>query len=356
MDPLAVSTVIPTHNRASLVTRAIKSALAASEPGDEVIVVDDGSTDDTEAVLARWQDRVRYIRTANAGAGAARNRGIAEARCPLIAFLDSDDGWMPDRLYLARAVMQARPDVVACGTEHAERHAGGREVRNVLRTWMRHPRVGFLDRAPTWGELLGPGVRFSTLAALPPGRPDFRVHVGDLYPAMMEAICMWTGTVLVRRAALGDRLRFPVDLPMYEEWECFGRVAGAGPMAYLDCETAWQYTDPVPRLTDAGALAGAAARIRVLTRVWGADPAFLAQHGARYRRVLARQHLTCATRLLRRRRLREASAELRQSHGVTPWDVLLATLPRQVGRWLTRLRCPEPTKPGHAGPPRSRAA
>ncbi len=129
----SVSVIIPTYNNAPFVASAIDSALAQSHREIEVIVVDDGSTDDTEAGLARWQDRVRYIRTANAGAGAARNRGIAEARCPLIAFLDSDDGWMPDRLYLARAVMQARPDVVACGTEHAERHAGGREVRNVLR-------------------------------------------------------------------------------------------------------------------------------------------------------------------------------------------------------------------------------
>ena len=111
---LSVSIVIPTYNRAHLVSRAVNSALQQCAPGDEVIVVDDGSTDSTGIVLAEFGERIRYIRKENGGAGAARNRGIREARNPLVAFLDSDDEWMPGKIELQRQFMQARPDVLFC--------------------------------------------------------------------------------------------------------------------------------------------------------------------------------------------------------------------------------------------------
>ena len=105
MDDPAVSVVIPTYNRARLVCRAIDSALAATATGDEIIVVDDGSTDGTEAALAAYRGRIRYVKADHRGAGVARNRGVSEARGPLIAFLDSDDEWMPDKLELQRTLM-----------------------------------------------------------------------------------------------------------------------------------------------------------------------------------------------------------------------------------------------------------
>ncbi|MGD9570377.1 MAG: glycosyltransferase family A protein [Thermoleophilia bacterium] len=85
--------MIPTYNRAALVTRAIESALAQERPPDEVIVVDDGSVDDTSERVAAFGDAVRYVRQENAGGAAARNRGVHEARGRWIAFLDSDDVW-----------------------------------------------------------------------------------------------------------------------------------------------------------------------------------------------------------------------------------------------------------------------
>jgi glycosyltransferase involved in cell wall biosynthesis len=100
-----VSVIIPTRNRAPLVRRAVQSALAAARRGDEIIVVDDGSTDETARSLDAYVDRIRYVRSAQVGPGAARNLGIREARSDLVAFLDSDDEWMPDKLALQRALM-----------------------------------------------------------------------------------------------------------------------------------------------------------------------------------------------------------------------------------------------------------
>jgi glycosyltransferase involved in cell wall biosynthesis len=96
----SISIVMPVHNRATIVPRAIDSVLRQEFSDFELIVVDDGSSDDTANVVANFDDcRVRLIRQpANLGSNAARNRGIREARAPLIAFLDSDDEFLPQKI------------------------------------------------------------------------------------------------------------------------------------------------------------------------------------------------------------------------------------------------------------------
>jgi glycosyltransferase involved in cell wall biosynthesis len=318
MEPLSCTIVIPTYNRARLIGRAVASALAAAGPGDEVVVVDDGSTDDTEAALRPYLPRIRYLRTANGGAGAARNRGIREARTPLVAFLDSDDEWLPDKLHLQRALLACRPDVLFCFSDFGGRFDTGGERHGELARWHRDPRG--------WDAILGPGTPFSALAPLPPGRADFLVHVGNIYLAEMERSYIATSTVVVRRAA-GDALRFAEDLPLAEDWECFARLARVGAAAYLDCETSWHWRHRNPRLTNASPLVYATAFRTVLERNWGQDEGFLAAHGDRYARALAVHHRNVARWLVQEGRAREARAELRQAVDI-PLDLrLLAALP-----------------------------
>lgn len=107
--PEAISVVIPTYNRASLLREAIGSALAQTRPPDEIVVVDDGSTDETPQVIASFAGRIRGFRQENGGEAAARNRGVAEARGPWIAFLDSDDLWEPEALERLAAAAAALP-------------------------------------------------------------------------------------------------------------------------------------------------------------------------------------------------------------------------------------------------------
>lgn len=128
-----VSTVIPTFDRARLVERAVQSVLCQSLHDWEVIVVDDGSRDATAEVMKRLQSadtRIRYIaHERRRGGAAARNTGIAAARAPLVAFLDSDDEWLPDKLALQVQLMDRRPHVGAVYCDYY-RAPGGRLCRS----------------------------------------------------------------------------------------------------------------------------------------------------------------------------------------------------------------------------------
>ncbi len=113
-ENLLVSAIIPTYNRAHIICEAVDSALAQTYTNMEVIVVDDGSKDDTLALLKKYGDKIRVVAQPNAGAAAARNRGIAEARGELIAFLDSDDIWLPEKTRRQVDLMQRAGASVPC--------------------------------------------------------------------------------------------------------------------------------------------------------------------------------------------------------------------------------------------------
>jgi len=109
---LKISALIPTYNRGTQVLRAIQSVIEQTAPVDEIIVVDDGSTDGTaEAIRARYGPAINIFRQENRGAAAARNRGIREAQGEWIAFLDSDDVWFPSK------IERQRQALLALGTE-----------------------------------------------------------------------------------------------------------------------------------------------------------------------------------------------------------------------------------------------
>lgn len=112
-----ISVIIPAYNAAHFIADAIESALAQTRRPDEIVVVDDGSTDDTARVVARYaMHGVRYIYQQNRGPGAARNRGIRETSGELIAFLDADDLWLPAKTEVQEAYLAAHPTValVSC--------------------------------------------------------------------------------------------------------------------------------------------------------------------------------------------------------------------------------------------------
>lgn len=110
--PLLVSAIVTAYNAAAFIQEALDSVLAQTHPADEIVVVDDGSTDNTAALVATYAARgVRCVTQPNQGAGAARNRGLAETTGEWVAFLDGDDLWLPDKLERQLAYATAHPEV-----------------------------------------------------------------------------------------------------------------------------------------------------------------------------------------------------------------------------------------------------
>jgi glycosyltransferase involved in cell wall biosynthesis len=123
-----VSVVLPTFNRKTLLERALRSVLAQTALPREIIVVDDGSTDGTAVLLQSLQEQslkqsqkqrpqIRYHYQTNQGVSKARNIGISMAQAPWIAFLDSDDQWLENKLALQMEQLNANPNLLLCHTE-----------------------------------------------------------------------------------------------------------------------------------------------------------------------------------------------------------------------------------------------
>lgn len=129
----SVSVIIPTYNRAALIGRTIESVLGQTYPHVEIIVVDDGSTDDTRKVLAQYGERIHYIYEQNAGPSTARNRGARASRADYIGFLDSDDLMLPNKLERQVAYLDAHPDmdIVLCGWRRTRRDGSTRACLSV---------------------------------------------------------------------------------------------------------------------------------------------------------------------------------------------------------------------------------
>lgn len=122
MEDTDVAVIIPTFNHAGAIARAVQSVLDQSHPPAEVIVVDDGSTDNTSEALAGFGEAVRVVRQENSGVAAARNLGVRMTTAPLLAFVDADDAWRPTKLERQVERIVARPalGLVTCSLEEVD--------------------------------------------------------------------------------------------------------------------------------------------------------------------------------------------------------------------------------------------
>jgi glycosyltransferase involved in cell wall biosynthesis len=185
-----ISLVVPAYNCASWLPEAIDSLLAQTHRDHEIIVVDDGSTDDTPAVLARYGERIRVVRSANGGLAAARNLGLAEARGDYVAFHDADDVALPDRLAVLLDFVERTPGIDAVFADGERMDDGRRIVPAAMTARLAGRRVGAADLFvgfPAYFQAsLVPRAAFAAAGAFD---PTFRIHPDNDYAFRLFAAC-----------------------------------------------------------------------------------------------------------------------------------------------------------------------
>ena len=219
---MEVSVVIPTYNRASQVIRAIDSVLAQTYTDYEIIVVDDGSTDKTRSMLEGQSHRVSYVYQDNAGPAAARNNGIMRACGKWLAFLDSDDVWVPNKLQ--RQLSQCIGlNADLCFHDLSFTSPNGENIAS----WNEH-----VHKQRRSQISLKTGI------------------VPDAYQRMMTTGHLFlTTTFLVKRAVFCDAGYFNEGLRTSEDLELYFRIAARYRVAYLS-EVLAVYSPGAHRITD----------------------------------------------------------------------------------------------------------
>lgn len=193
MSP-TVSVIIPTYNRWPLVGVTIGSVLAQSYAELEIIVVDDGSTDDTAKQLNQIGSRLANLKQPNRGVSAARNFGVRHARGRYLAFLDSDDLWLPQKLAIQTAFMEQNPAVGICQTEEI---------------WVRN------------------GVRVNPKA-------KHRKPSGDIFIPSLELCLVSPSAVMLTRELFEQMGGFDENLPVCEDYDLWLRIAADQSVPLID--------------------------------------------------------------------------------------------------------------------------
>jgi glycosyltransferase involved in cell wall biosynthesis len=209
-----VTAVIPAYNIAAYIGRAIESVLAQTRKPDEIIVVDDGSTDGTAAAIKKYAHGVKYVLQENRGLAGARNGGIRAATCQWVAFLDGDDEWLPRFLELQMGLLQRNPQLVWSTTNY--------------RTYLYAENRGAPLVVPEWAKQVLGG----------------KEYFDEYFEAYRLRMGGYGSTMVMKREALqavglfDESLRFAEDTDMWVRMACrwpqMGYVPEEGAIYYLD--------------------------------------------------------------------------------------------------------------------------
>lgn len=192
-DRPLVSVIIPTYNRAAWLVAAVESVLAQSYSNFELLVIDDGSIDNTREVVTRYAEKVRYIYQSNRGPAAARNRGLQEAHGDYIAFLDSDDRWLKHKLREQVALVTSDPSLKICYTDEI---------------WIRH------------------GRRVNQ-------KKIHRKYSGWIYQRCLPLCIISPSSVMIQREVLAMVGGFDESFPVCEDYELWLRISRVYPIAFI---------------------------------------------------------------------------------------------------------------------------
>lgn len=189
----SISVIIPTFNRRQVLGRAIDSVLTQTRPADEIIIIDDGSTDGTEAYVREAYPDLHYIFQPNEGISHARNQGIRAARGDWLAFLDSDDQWLPKKLEKQLQVLSKQPQYNFCHTNEI---------------WIRN------------GRRVNQGIKQEKAG-------------GDIFERCLPLCVISPSSVIIHRSIFDSFGLFDESLPVCEDYDLWLRICAFIPVLYL---------------------------------------------------------------------------------------------------------------------------
>lgn len=288
---MTVTVVIPTYNRSKLLLEAVDSVLNQTYQNVEVIIVDDGSTDDTELRIRHYSKKLTYIKQPNAGVNAARNRAISLARGEYIALLDDDDLWLEFKLELQVELLERYKDVGFVFSDFVIRKDSGHVIRSGLRTW--HPPQRQWSAIYTSKTHHSSRYHASSTAGTHPG---YDVYRGDIYhPSLFEPYVL-PSTSLIRRRCLDPDLRLVEHDPTCGDWEFFSRLSHRHSTIFMDTETTINRShEDAFRLTRLPQQLQLARRLDMVERLWKSDHDFYTRHQNEVDTLANRLLVTLAT-------------------------------------------------------------
>ena len=189
-----ISVILTTYNRSALVERAILSVLKQTRPADEIIIIDDGSTDETSELMARKYPQILYFWQENKGISAARNAGIEKSASDWIAFLDSDDTWLKRKLEYQQKALLHNPEYLICHTNEI---------------WIRH------------GKRVNPMKKHQKSG-------------GYIFEKCLPICVISPSSVLLHRAVFDRFGKFDTELPVCEDYDLWLRMCAFLPVLYLE--------------------------------------------------------------------------------------------------------------------------
>jgi glycosyltransferase involved in cell wall biosynthesis len=261
---MSTSVIIPTHDRRSLLPRALDSLRAQTRPPDQIIVIDDGSHDGTAEMVRRAYPEVTLIEQPQAGVSAARNRGIERSCGEWIALLDSDDAWLPDKLEVQLDALAATPSARICHTDEI---------------WVRN------------------GVRVNP-------RKKHAKHGGWIFGRCLPLCCMSPSSIVLHRSVFERVGMFDESLPACEDYDLWLRITCRYPVLLVDRPLVIKYGGHADQLSRT-VWGLDRFRIRALDKIL-ADEALSARQRAAVRTVLRDKIRIFGDGAAKRGKIREA--------------------------------------------------
>ncbi len=234
MTEKKVSVIIPTYNRAGYLTEAIDSVFGQTYSNIEIVVVDDGSTDDTRERLKSYSDIIKYVYIDNGGPARARNVGMEMATGEYVAFLDSDDLYYPYKIKMQAEFLEKHADVAMVSSEFSA--ISDKKMLDEFHLQKYH-RSAYADSEATYESIYSKSIAIADAGLNLKGFKDRRVYIGDVFDRYYEDLIISTNTVMFRRGLLDSVGLQHEPYWFFEDYEFVLRIAKSHRVAFIDVPT-----------------------------------------------------------------------------------------------------------------------